>query len=103
VHLKTTLTYVPSCKAAGVLLICPAARARVASPHLTARYELFPRVPTGELHGESPAITFTIKKMNSNSLLNLLKVVLTYLDVSGLAPDFTRLKEEIDRGIGSTE
>jgi len=70
------------------------------------RYELFPRVLTGELHGESPAIRdllLSIKKMNSNSLLNLLNVVLTTLDVSGLAPDFMRLKEEIEALVPQNE
>ncbi|KAF8242366.1 hypothetical protein K440DRAFT_590933 [Wilcoxina mikolae CBS 423.85] len=61
----------------------------------TPRYELFPRVLTGELHAESPMIRellLSIKKMNSTSLLHLISALSTTV----MASKLNSVKSEVE-------
>lgn len=65
------------------------------------RYELLPRVLSGELHGESPLIRellLSIKKMNSRSLLALISM----LSNTAIASDLSSFQARIEALVSST-
>jgi len=67
----------------------------------TPRYELLPRVLTGELHAESPMIRgllLSIKKMNSTSLLHLISAISTTI----MAPKLDAIKSEVEVLVSKT-